>query len=63
MMSGDQVAGLIFLAMAAVLVTANLRGWQLPVSRMVTMGLVWVLIIVALTLIFTRIESHLPGRG
>ncbi len=60
MMAGDQIAGLISLTMALTLVMANLRGWQLPIGRMLTIALIWVFVIVGLTLLIARMGAHLP---
>ncbi len=61
MIAGDQIVSLISLVMALVLAFANIRGRNLPIGRMATMGLIWGLILVALTLFFARMGDN-PSR-
>ncbi|MEO7384117.1 MAG: hypothetical protein ABIU18_04200 [Novosphingobium sp.] len=60
MIDGDQIAALVFLAMALTLAVANLHGRRLPISRMATMALSWVFMIAGVSLLFARIGAHSP---
>ncbi len=60
MISGDKIAALVSLSMALTLVLANLRGWRMPISRTLTLALIWLLIIASVTLFFAQFRGHLP---
>lgn len=54
-MSGDDVVKLIGIAMAMVLLIANLRGGQIGLSEGLRMGALWAFLFVAVALVFTVI--------
>ncbi len=54
-MSGDDVVRLIAIAMAGVLLAANLRGRQIGLSDGLRMAALWAFLFVAVAVVFTAI--------
>lgn len=54
-MSGDEIVRLIGIAMALVLLIANLRGRQIGLSDGLRMGALWAFLFVAVALVFAVI--------
>ncbi|HQS69180.1 MULTISPECIES: hypothetical protein [unclassified Novosphingobium] len=54
-MTGNDVAQIIGIAMAMVLIIANLRGKQIGLSEGLRMGALWAFLFVAVALVFSVI--------